>query len=256
MISKLQTAPGGLVPGRTKDQRDSKDFVVIEKKEDLLPVNGLSLATGTRATPVGAAKRGRGRGKTAIALPPPWVNPAYRFRYLFKNSSVALTAITRGSLGMSLGAVCSVANSTLVGIASSFRIRHVRVWPAPSTSAVNSCALFWGVGSAEQALQKDTEKLEVLPEGVSVTGVLTFRPPRGSFTSMWQVTNENPTDTMWTITCAIGSIIEIVGEFTLATAQGAFGQNGYAAASLGSFYYPYLDGPASHLYAPFLPTTF
>jgi len=235
-------ATGEVKSGRTKADRE--DFVLIEKPQPRLPLaSGLSLATGK-------GKRGR-RGGLKSSLPPAWKSPVYRSRLQYQASSnVSASNITRGMLGSTVGVIGVVLNTTAAAVASSFRLRSIRCWPA----AGSSVDVIWVTNTAEQALQRDKTDFKIVPTGVTETGMTVVKPPKGTWAAMWQATNENATDVLFSISCAQGSVLEISLDFTFPTGIPPYGQT-LAVVSVGQWYYPPLDGTNNKLPPVVLQTT-
>jgi len=235
-------APGEVKSGRTKTDRE--DFVLIEKPQLRYPLaSGLSLATGT-------GKRGR-RGGLKSSLPPAWKSPVYRSRLQYTaTANVSNVNITRGMLGSTIGVIGTVTNATANAIASSFRLRSIRGWPA----AGSSFDVFWATSTAEQALQRDKTDFKIVPTGVTETGVTVVKPSKGSWASMWQVTMENATDVLLTISMATGSVFEVNMDFTLPTGFAAYGLS-LGTVVVGTFYYPAFDATANKMIPVVLPST-
>jgi hypothetical protein len=172
--------------------------------------------------------------------------------YYFTSSAVTNFNLTRGMLGASVGGICTVANSTVTAVASSFRIKAITMWPPESGQA----SLYWATGSAEQALAKDEYTTDVAATLMTVPQSTVFSPPPGSWNGMWQATSDNPTDVICQITLSSGALLRVDLEFTLQAFAALYPQTGYTTATLGAWYYPYLDGPVAHQIKPLLDTTF
>ncbi len=186
-------------------------------------------------------------------LPPRFLTKTYLSQTQYVNpSGISSLAITRGGLGCSPGAITIVANASALGIASSFRLISVRIWLAPSIAGGSAAeaSIEWVGNTAEQALGKDEATERAIPSGVVMSSALTFRPPKGSWHSMWQFANDNTSDVLFFLKAIpLGSVIQVNMEFTLATQQAgvSFVQGSTAAALFG---YPALDLPTTRQVRP------
>jgi hypothetical protein len=116
-----------------------------------------------------------------------------------------------------------------------------------------AATISWNSGVS--GLNRDSEKSKDVPEGVTSTGKVTFRPPKKSVASDWMAASIGTTN-IFTMTCNTGTIVDVSAMFTLAN-QFTSGTQTIATGTLGSIYYLPLDGASSHEYFPLhLPTTF
>lgn len=188
-------------------------------------------------------------------LPPPLcVSYAIPIRLrTIVDSSVSSINFTRGSLANACGSVCTVTNSTVIGIMGTFRLHKIIAWPAGGGAVTVS----WNVtGGAELALTKDKVMINSLPTGITEDVGMVFSPPKKSVVGDWQVATINPTDRLLSMSATSGSIVDFLFVATLANQYG--GQSSTVAAGiLGGFYYLPPDGPTTHHFAPEgVPTTF
>ncbi len=212
-----------MISGRTNDHRE--DFVLIEKKQPLLPAHGLSLVTGTGALTKGRAVRTsrrarKGKASKVPSLPPKLeivttIDVVRRFNI---TSTMNSAAITRGSLIAIVGAIVTVANTTTALIASGVRLRRIICWPAVSTAVTISVPST--AAGAEQALSKESQKSSALPTGITVDQPVVFRPKRGTYLDMWQA-YENQTDQLLAVSASSGGVIDV---HLVATIAGAVSQ--------------------------------
>jgi hypothetical protein len=157
-------------------------------------------------------------------------------------------------VGACLGAVAT-GSTTLAPFCGSYRINSITVWPAAGGTA----GITWyGNGTAEQALSRDDAISEDIPTGITVEPrPLCFRPPAGSFQSMWQSPVVNGTDNLFQYYGTLGSVWDLnVTYTTVAYVQ----QNSVTVtgpATSGTVYYLALDGASLHNLVPQgLPTIF
>lgn len=223
--SKRTQATSEVPSGRTNQDRKlpsnqtGGDWALIEKKQELLPVNGLSSAMRTRRPP---RKKGAGKGSRGVPSLPPRLELVVTVdcvrRFFFTNSASA-TPLTRRSMAGSIGGVVTVANTTVTLYASSFRVRSITVWPAAGTSVhIDVPSISSG---AEQALSKESVKNEYLPTGVTVDHPVVWKPKRGTYLDMWQNTSDNGTDQLLAVSGAAGAVLDVHYQFTLSGAVSA-----------------------------------
>jgi len=207
-------------------------------------------------------KRGRNRA-TQRGVPdlPPMIEVAmslpFRIRYIlastvaFANSAV----VTRGGMAAGLGCICYATNADVAAIASSYRIRSITAWPAAGGDfgILSQSA----IATAEQALQKDSEKIAVLPTGITVpSGGRVFRFPATTFLGMWQMSAVNAGDTLFEYWGTAGTVFDVEGVFTLVGPSIAPYTLSIGSGAAGSVYYLSPDGNTAHNWVPQgLPTT-
>jgi hypothetical protein len=111
--------------------------------------------------------------------------------------------------------------------------------------------------TAEQALQKDSEKIAVLPTGITVpSGGRMFRFPPTTFLGMWQLTGTNPGDVLFEYWGTAGTVFDVEGVFTLAGPSVEPYGFTVTSATSGQVYYTSPDGTTAHNWQPQgLPTT-
>jgi len=151
----------------------------------------------------------------------------------------------------SLGVV-GTSSTTVTQWATSFKILSVTVWPSGSSSSFTNARLDWLSGTSGQV--PDESKDRSIPEGITMTGALVFKPPRQSLASFWLDNLADPL--LFSISCAVGSIVDLRVSFRLSNVLVA-NVRAVTSAVPGTVYYLALDGPASNVYTPVgLPTTF
>jgi len=259
----MKKTPAKTLPVEQKSVR-SDSPVIIENKQALVPVNGFGLATGQRqgGRIAGRSSRSGGqkrkRGKVTPRLPPQInviLNVPSRIRYQI-SSSIApnnATPVTRAMVLGSLGAICTVANTSLACWASTFRVKRITMWPAVNGDAG---VLESVTGTAEQALVKEKLNISSLPTGITVDRAVVWAPPRGSYLRMWQ-SAVNSSDVLFYLFGNAGTILDVECIFTLAGTVGGSILVGAATCSLGHQYYLSLDGSTLHNITPLaLNTTF
>lgn len=158
-------------------------------------------------------------------------------------SANATTVTTRDMMGI-FGCIGSVVNTTMVPIASTFKINAIHVWPAPSGSNPDSADLYWSPSLSPYT--RDDEKISVLPTNVSVTTPFTFRPPKGSLAEFWQ---GGQASTIFNIMCAVGSVVYVDADYTITNSILPTPLT-VTTAAVSTFYYGYLDGATNHQFQP------
>jgi len=93
---------------------------------------------------------------------------------------------------------------------------------------------------------KDTERISILPEGITNTAGVRFVPPKNTLATDWQTSSSN---SLFTIVSSTGSVVFVDATFTITNTTSPTTST-VATATQGTFYYGYLDGPASHAYQP------
>jgi len=149
------------------------------------------------------------RGTSAPSLPPSLeLVTALDCVRRFTNASAASVAITRLSMAASVLCVCTVANTTVKPICSTYRLVKITIWPATGTSVV------WDVnansGSAsEQALNRESVKNSAIPTGITVDQPTVWKPAKGSYLDMWQSASDNGTDQLFAFSGGAGCVFDV-----------------------------------------------
>lgn len=198
----------------------------------------------------------KGRNRSAPSRLPPVLqtSPVVNHTFRYVNSSASPTTISVGNLLLTCGGVCTVANTTFAGVATSVRLRRIQVWAAPNTSSSASANVIWLPG-AFAGIIKDVEKNTTIPMGLTTTTTLDERPPRNSLAADW-LSSSLASSQVFTIACAAGSVIDVSLTFTILNNL-PNASSGISSGVQGNVYYLYLDGASTHRYQPFgLPSTF
>jgi hypothetical protein len=174
-------------------------------------------------------------------------NVIVKHRYRFTSTSATPQNVTQVDILGIGGAVCSVANTTLRMIYDTVKLHSVEVWAPPaSQGAASTCSLEW-IGGTYFAHTEVSDSSNSVAEPAHIKAV----PPAGSDASFWM--NGTVSDIM-TLTCPVGSIIDVVCSHLLIDTGVAGTAYTVAAGSLGALYYLPLDG-ASDVYLPTSLTT-
>lgn len=167
-------------------------------------------------------------------------------------SAAASTNVTTATLLMACGGIATIANSTVASVASSYKLHSITIWPASTTAGAGQQAeVLW---PELGGITRDESKSTAIPAGVTVSDVVKERPPKASQMAFWQ-SSAGGASTVCSITCPAGSIIDVDLTFTLRNNIAGVTQNGYAAATLGAYYYARLDGVGGKFLPLGVPTT-
>lgn len=194
-------------------------------------------STGRR--PQGGAKSRKRRSGMAALPPQLECSPKYTATYRFALPVSTTPYITSRTLVACVG--CLGTSTTTGGsIASSARILNIKVWPAAGTTV----DLVW---LADSGHAPDESKDKSLPSGVTVSGLVSVAPPKGSLAGFWWDGQFTDTPLMQFLAGAGSgiSVVDVQIQFTLANQLS--NQNfSFAAVVLGEMFYPPLDGASTH----------
>jgi len=194
------------------------------------------------------------QGASGAVVPMIETSVMTRHKYRFVSTAgVGAASITVGTIFGAIGTVGTVANSTVTTICSSFRIRKVDIYESAQSVATVSSELLWAspvsVNSSDVAWSNATIPYD-RPSRISAA------PPKGTLASFWWNSSATSTTPLFSLTCAIGSIVDVEIEATLSNALTGVTIS-VSTAVLGALYFLYLDGNTSHKLAPVgLPATF
>jgi hypothetical protein len=170
----------------------------------------------------------------------PMMNHTYRFA---ADNALSAVDITEKDLLACMGAICTVANTTLRSVYYSVKLHSVEMWSTAGTvGGISSMTLEWG----SDAPVANTNKLV---SDASISSAypchIYAKPPPGSFASFWMdATNDNIVFTVSTDSACVMDVnltgILLDGSTSSATVT-------VGTASLGVLYYPPLDGSTDKL---------
>jgi len=244
---KVQTLKRQLVPAPLRRSDTESDYVKVEAVKQ---VQGESEVDSKKILAAGGMK-GEGKRSGKMSLPPPLVLfPKRTLKMQFNCGSSTPTSVTAGALIAVWGNICTVTNSTMVAMHSAMRLRYVKIWAAPASASTEVIDVYWTGGSGNVP---DQETARAVPTGVSVSGALTFTPPKGSLAAFWWDSVDNATQ-LFAITCSGGSIVELCCDVSQQVALSILSTT-IATGTLGGVYYGYLDGVGSHRYQPIAVTS-
>ncbi len=207
-----------------------------ESKSSSVPKADVLTGTGRR--------RGGRSGKSSL---PPAMNltTTFRFRMLYQCTTATPSDVSVAQLLVLPGGICTVANTTLVAVCSSIKLRKITLWPSAAGSTPDECYVNWLTSASGRT--RDQQKLKILPDGITETGSVVFKPPKGTIASDWLTSAVS--GNVFTIYGATGTIALVDMVATLVNAQSSTTQT-VATATLGAYYYPYLDGSTNHRWKP------
>lgn len=225
------------------------DYVVVQEETK----SDKELKSEALAAPASMVS-GKARKLGGSSLPPvrdmTVTAKSHTFRYISTNGANG-TNVTPTNIIGACGGICTVANSKLTPWASSFLLKCIRCWPGTSSTGYEDVVIRW---AAYNSIGTKDSKLErAIPQGLTSTGALEFRPPKNTVATWWQVANSS---VLLVISCAPGSILEMDIDFTLSNTFVTTDAT-IATGTLASVYYLPLDGATAHTITPLgLPTTF
>jgi hypothetical protein len=233
------------------------DYEIIEKaKVELKTPLQRCDGPATSLVALGVSlSRGTSKQGSSTSLPPQMdITPNARHVYRFVCGNVASVTCTNQDILGAIGGICTVANSTVRLWATSFKLHSIKMWPSANTSTTPTYAdVYWGAGAYGS---KDSEFLKAVPGGVTVTGLVTFTPPKGCFAANWISNTISGNYVIMGLQCTVGSIVDVDLSFTLAN-QVAPANASISTGTLGAIYYLALDGSTTHQYTAYgLPGTF
>jgi len=196
-----------------------------------------------------AAGRSRRRGRRGVSalpkLPPPLeCSPVYAAVFRFDvNSIVTQQGVSDTSLMLVPGAMGTGSNN-VASLASAVRLRHITVWPSSGGEAT----VQWN--GSHTGYIRDSSRDESLPTGITVTQPVRMSPPKWSLCANWFDAASVSGQAVLQVSATAGSVIDVLLDYTLATALGNKTGVAFTAASAGSLYFGYLDGQSSHTLKP------
>jgi len=205
-----------------------------------------------------SARRTKVRSKGVIAKLPPQImstttcHSVLRFQVLSAIGGTPTTINNAQILG-ACGCIGKVVNSSVSSIASSFRIKRVSIWPAPSATADAVPEVAW-LFPVSTDVGKDVAWMSSMPAGVSQTTAVVSEPPKGSLCSSWFRWDGSQADLFSLYNLTVGSILDLSVSFTLRNVL-AGADIGVTTAAVGTMYYLYLDTSSGKIQPVGRPTT-
>lgn len=233
------------------ERKESKWALIKPPQKHAAP-----LVRAPRRQPIpasGRKKQGRLR-KTLTSLPPmldlvPQVHTVLRFQ----NSSLSAVNVSVASLLGACGTIGLVTNTSVRLLASAVKLHRITIWPANASGTPDFATLLWKPETGTN-IGKEVVKDLTMPGGISVTGPLSFVPPRGTLWANWL---EYSTEQMLVIACTTGAVVDVSVSWTQLCGTVAVQSTSVVTAVVGNPYYLPLDGVTTHIYSPvLLPSTF
>jgi hypothetical protein len=244
-LTNLQNRTSIIQRGAVSDP----EFTLVELTPKR-PESKISLARSevkdSPAFPTGVKSIMTKGGKIGISLPSKLdttVECSHVFR--FKNTDSSQHGITIADLLLACGAI-PTSTTEAVSLASSFRLNHVKVWPSVNSSGASDCIVQWF--GPVSGVEKDSNPVVSLPEGITTSGTSCFNPPPDSFCSKW-ISSQNASTVLLNVQCNAGSIIDVSLRFTISNTISSVSV-ATTGLTVGAVVYGPLDGAASGTYIP------
>jgi len=203
----------------------------------------------------GLGGRGKrvGGGGGRISIPPPLdVSTTFRKKYRFFCTSANARNVSVADLLGVAGTICTTANTGVTTMAACCKINKVTVWPSASASATTYADVEWI--AAASGFDRERDVTINIPQGVTMTGALSFRPQAKSLSSFWLNSTIASTNIFF-ITCSVGSVVELDASYVLSAIYTPV-NIAVATGTLGAVYYLAMDGPSTNTFQPTnLPST-
>jgi hypothetical protein len=185
------------------------------------------------------------KGKRSSTLPPQ-INTTHVVtgvrRFVANTAGSVVYSVTGNTLAGALGCT-QYAGLTARAIAGTARIHGFKIWPSatPTTSVVD---VRWT--PIITYVMKDVDMVRAIPDGVTNTSSVTFKPPNNSLAGDWFYLGVLGTVPICELEMSKGTIIDLSISYTLSNnSTGATITT--AAAAVGTFGYTPLDGTAGGL---------
>jgi hypothetical protein len=158
----------------------------------------------------------------------------FQFTSIAGLSAVPITRIDLLNLMMT-----ALTATTAVSTIGAIKIKKIRVWsPIISSFVPQTVEIEWNGG-----LYAPSAIHSAVSEGLSPSKLETS-PPLGSSPSLWSIIGAtNSGETMFTVTCPSGSVLQLSVALRLMDDEAAGNIITCAGASIGKVYYGFLDAP-------------
>jgi len=199
-----------------------------------------------------AFRKSKGQRRQAPSLPPkiqitPTLTHVFRYQPI---SALIAQSCSVSDLILLPGLVCTVNLTQAVSLFTTIKIHSIKVWPGLGSS---SAATHISWASAAQGFTRDDSKDETLPGGVTVDECLVSKPPKRTLWTDW-LNGAAGAQLVFTITCPAGSVIDFHASWQTTNTFTPL-LVAVNAVTLGTVFYPALDGVTTHLAPPVqLPT--
>ncbi len=222
------------------EMRESK--VTIEHKDEtkLVYLRDPCVALALKAT----------KRSTKVSLPPV-INTTVRTNHVFRFRVNATCSLTPVGLGGLIGAMGVVGKTSTVvnAIHTAVRLHSIKVW-MPALSSANTFFIDW-VGTVIAGISPDSRMEASVPDGVTITGCMTAKPPKGSLAREWlnAGTLSSLAQALFSVSSPAGTIIDMHVEGCIANTVSPQSIT-VTSATVGTLYYLALDGPSSNKIIP------
>jgi hypothetical protein len=140
----------------------------------------------------------------------------------------------------------ATATDQISSIFSSFKIHSVTIYPAASAANVY---LEWVEAATVGLHTKDERKMRPMPNGITISAPMRYVPPKGSDASFWQ-DGQGTANSLFVLLGSIGCIMDIDATVTMQNTGTNVQQTGFTSLTVGSVYYPAIDGRATNRWPP------
>lgn len=159
----------------------------------------------------------------------------------FKNPSAALASATTGLITINdvFGAILvvgKVTNTSVIPVATSFRLRKVTIWLAGGGSAEADASIEYFSANSDQ--EPDMEYMNTIQAGTALCQAVSRRPPKNSTAGFWYRDTMSPVNTavLGLKISNANSVVELDVDWTLPTAIISSTTITVATATVGAFY--------------------
>lgn len=188
-------------------------------------------------------------GKRLLAPPAIHTTPNVTHVFRYRCSQAGSYGIQTGFLSGACGALAT-SSTTVQNLASSIKLHSIKVYmPATTAGTADTAMVYWNY-STSAGFVKDDSVSESVPDGVTTSGALVFKPPRDALASNWLSTTLAFSNTCFTIALPVGAIIDLHISYTLMNSNAGYSATTVSTATQGRIYYLPLDGVSSNKLVP------
>jgi hypothetical protein len=229
----------------------SRFLLVKDEKEKvekpIVPTDGKSTRPlGFKLATMVPLKNLKGVGSNSGSFPPAVrVNAVIKRQTLRFETTAAVAGvngiITAGDIFGALGVVGKVSNTSVVALATSFRLKRVTIWPSASTSGGVVASMSW---ASDDDHDPDIDWGVYRPAGlVGTPNSFTSTPPPKSLAGFWQRDTVAVTNValFYVAISATGSVLDLDVEWTLPSGVASSQTITATTAVVGTFYRMYLN---------------
>ncbi len=234
-------------PSKSSSPSDEFDIVASPSSSSHVSYTPSAVLGGSlyQSKPV---KLSRSRGVSLKVPPPIHTTPSLSHTFRFRCSQTGSFGIQTGFLSGACGALAT-SSTTVQNLASSIKLQWINVWLPATSAAADTALVYWNYSTAAGFI-KDDSISESIPDGVTTSGALMFKPPKGSLASDWLSTTLTFSNTCFTIALPAGAIIDVKIQYTIMNNNAGYSATTVSTATQGRVYYLALDGVASNKLVP------